>query len=166
MDVTYPSEQTPGDLFAPFGSLQKGLAARRRRNPSKSTGAVQTRREGQAPPLRGNGPHMSRNGRPHGATPTKSRERNVEPTAGASPRPTALRHTGAARQGCRTLQVPRVKQREVALPPIRCTPPKIAQSHTFIGNCAPLCPFATKKSPAPGSRGSHTGIASPGQRIF
>ena len=32
MDVTCPSEQTPGDLFAPFGSLQKGLAARRRRN--------------------------------------------------------------------------------------------------------------------------------------
>ena len=40
---------SPGDLFAPFGSLQKGLAARRRRNPSKSKGTVQTRREGASP---------------------------------------------------------------------------------------------------------------------
>ncbi len=41
---------TPGDLFAPFGSLQKGLAARWRRNPPKSKGTVQTRREGKPLP--------------------------------------------------------------------------------------------------------------------
>ena len=39
------------------------------------------------------------------------------------------------------------KQREVALPPIRCTPPKIAHSHTFIGNCAPPCPFTNTSLP-------------------
>ena len=43
------------------------------------------------------------------------------------------------------------KQREVALPPIRCTPPKIAHSHTFIGNYAPPCPFSTP-SPHTGNR--------------
>ena len=42
---------TPGDLFAPFGSLQKGLAAGAAKC-SQSKGAVQNRREGQAPPLR------------------------------------------------------------------------------------------------------------------
>ena len=40
MDVTCPSEQTPGDLFAPFGSLQKGLAAGAAKSPpTKRRGA-------------------------------------------------------------------------------------------------------------------------------
>ena len=43
-------EPSPGDLFAPFGSLQKGLAAGAAKCP-KSNGTAQTRREGQAPPL-------------------------------------------------------------------------------------------------------------------
>ena len=51
MDVTCPSEQTPGDLFAPFGSLQKGLAAGAAKSP-QSNGTAQTWREGQDPPLR------------------------------------------------------------------------------------------------------------------
>ena len=40
---------TPGDLFAPFGSLQKGLAARWRRNIPQSKSVVQNRREGASP---------------------------------------------------------------------------------------------------------------------
>ena len=33
MGTKCPSEQTPGDLFAPFGSLQKGLAAGAAKSP-------------------------------------------------------------------------------------------------------------------------------------
>ena len=62
-------EPSPGDLFAPFGSLQKGLAARRRRNPSKSKGTTQNRREGQVPPTRQRAPYESKRaatwGRPY-----------------------------------------------------------------------------------------------------
>ena len=80
-------EPSPGDLFAPFGSLQKGLAACRRRNSPKSKGTTQNRREGQAPPLRGNGPHMSRNGRPHGAAPTKKPRAQCGANGGGKPPP-------------------------------------------------------------------------------
>ena len=41
-------EPSPGDLFAPFGSFQMGLAAGAAKSP-QSKGAVQNRREGQAP---------------------------------------------------------------------------------------------------------------------
>ncbi len=60
---------------------------------------VQNKRIPAAPP----GPRNDGSGGHMGPPLQKSREYNVEPTAGASPRPTALRHIGAARQGCRAL---------------------------------------------------------------
>ena len=40
---------TPGDLFAPFGSFQKGLAARWRRNPPNQKAQSKTGGRGAAP---------------------------------------------------------------------------------------------------------------------
>ena len=168
--VSVPSSPVNGGpggrrLRAPFGARRSRppaifspLLDRSKRGSPPAGGEIppnqkarcKTGGRGQAPPLRGSGYHISRNGRPHGAASTKKhRKYNVEPTAGASPRPTWLHHTGTARQGCRALhplprkakRAPRDKQREVALPPIRETLPKIAHSHTFIGNYAPPCPF-------------------------
>ena len=47
-----PIGANPGDLFAPFGSLQKGLAARRRRNAPNQKVWCKTGGRGQAPALR------------------------------------------------------------------------------------------------------------------
>ena len=44
-----PIGANPGDLFAPFGSLQKGLAARRRRNPPNQK--VRCKTGGRGKPL-------------------------------------------------------------------------------------------------------------------
>ena len=52
----------PRRFFGGFLIAQKATRRRGGEIPLKSNGAVQNRREGQAPPLRGNVPHMSRNG--------------------------------------------------------------------------------------------------------
>ena len=53
----------PRRFFGGFLIAQKATRRRGGEIPLKSNGAVQNRREGQAPPLCGNVPHMSRNRR-------------------------------------------------------------------------------------------------------
>ena len=116
--------------------LAKWVAARRRRNPPKSNGTVQNRWEGQAPALR----HYTTQGRrAQWSRPTQTT------IVACSPR-----HPKGAREDVAPCGYSVRGAEGGGPPPLRCTPPKIAHSHTFIGNCAPPCPFAHKKSPACG----------------
>ena len=77
----------PRRFFRPFWIAPKGARRRSGETSPKSKSATQNRREGQAPPLRGNGPHMSRNGRPHGAAPTKKPRAQCGANGGGKPPP-------------------------------------------------------------------------------
>ena len=133
-------EPAPRRSFRPFWIAPKGARRRGGEMSPKSNGTAQTRQEGQAPPLRGNGPHISRNGRPHGAAPTKKSRVQCGTNGGGKPPPYVatpykngapsgraprkwsllpiLPGTRRARQGCRALWAPRGQVERVGLPPL------------------------------------------------
>ena len=131
----------PGDLSAPFGSLQKGLAAGAAKYPPIKKCGAKPAGGGKTPPYVVT---SHRNGAPSGRAPRKQSLLPVLPG------------TRRVRQGRRIPRAPVGKQGMSCLSPLRCIPSKIAHSHTFIGNYAPPCPFFT---PSPHTGNGNSGLS-------